>query len=109
MEKSTVFPTGTTYEIDASTTLNNGDVVRTVTTFEFGGCTLDDVLQWASCDRRIALQRAVRGLNTNDARDHMNSTVMAKTAGHKPIDIDELIASLPPEALERIRTAGDEM
>ena len=102
MKSTDVFPTGTTYEIDASTTLNNGDVVRSMTTYEFGGCSLSDVLGWASCDRRIATQRAVRGLNTDVARDHMNSTVMAKSAGHKPVDVDELIATLPPEVLARI-------
>ena len=102
MDKSTTFPTGTTYDIDASTTLSNGDVVRTMTTFVFDGCTLADVLSWASCDRRIAAQRAVRGLKTDVAREHMNGSIMARSAGHKPIDVDEVIASLTPDVIARI-------
>ena len=92
-----------TYELTATTELHNGDKIRHTTTFIYNSEGVPtEILGWASSNRMIALQRAIRPLATQVALDHANGKVNAKTAGHKPVDIDELIEQLPPEVLQRI-------
>ena len=84
-----------------STTLDGGSKVTLAINWDFTGVTRSQLQQWAMSNRRIAFQRAIRGLSIEAVKAMNGKTIHALSAGRKPVDqtkvVNELKAQLPPE------------
>lgn len=74
-----------------STKLDNGDKVQTTVTFDYEGVPEKTLLEWATSNRAIALQRVMRPMTAEQVRAaYDGKTLAAASVGKKVKTLEEV-------------------
>lgn len=98
-----------------STKLDNGEKVQTTVTFDYEGVPESTVLEWATSNRVIALQRVMRSMKANEAKEaYDGKTLAAGSVGKKvktlaEIKQDLLNAGISSEIADLILSNPDKL